>query len=92
VDETWCVLPLILYGPEFIWETQEEGKDRAIDRITSCPFLNRHREEGAGNEGLFEGCQAYNRAAVESLNPRYTQKFASVICQGAPCLRECGGG
>ena len=84
VDETWGVLSLILYGPEFTWETQEEGKDRAVDRITGCPFLNRHREMGEVNEGLFDGCQAYSRSVVENLNPKYTQRFASGMCQGAP--------
>ncbi len=84
VDETWGVLSQILYGPEITWETQEEGEDRVVDRITGCPFLNRHREMGAGNEGLFDGCQAYSRSAVESLNPKYTQRFESAMCQGAP--------
>jgi hypothetical protein len=84
VDETWGVLSQILYGPEITWETQEEGEDRVVDRITGCPFLNRHREMGAGNEGLFDGCQAYSRSAVESLNPKCTQRFESAMCQGAP--------
>lgn len=84
VDESWGVLTLILYGPEFTWETQEEGKDRAVDRITGCPFLNRHREMGVATEGLFDVCQAYSRSTVESLNPRYTQMFKSAMCRGAP--------
>jgi hypothetical protein len=58
VDETWGVLSQILYGQEITWETQEEDKDRAVDRITGCPFLNRHRKMGTGNEGLFSSCQA----------------------------------
>jgi hypothetical protein len=84
VDETWGVLTLILYGPEFTWETQEEGKDRAVDRITGCPFLNRHREMGSDSKGLFETCQAYSRSVVEGLNSKYTQRFESAMCQGAP--------
>jgi len=84
VDETWGLLSQILYGPEITWETQEEGKDRAIDRITGCPFLNRTREMGSDSMGLFETCQAYSRSVVESLNSKYTQRFESAMCQGAP--------
>jgi len=84
VDETWGLLSQILYGPEITWETVEEGKDRAVDRITGCPFLNRTREMGSDSKGLFDTCQVYSRSVVENLNPRYTQRFVSGMCLGAP--------
>jgi len=84
VDEAWGVLSQVLYGPEITWETVEEGKDRAVDRITGCPFLNRHREMSADAWGIFDACQAYAKSTVESLNPKYTQRFESAMCRGAP--------
>ena len=84
VDETWGVLSQILYGPEITWETQEEGKDRAVDRITGCPFLNRTGKWALIRRVSSIACQAYSRSAVESLNPKYTQRFESAMCQGAP--------
>lgn len=84
VDEAWGLLSQILYGPEITWVTVDAGKDRAVDRITGCPFLNRHREMGAKTEEIFDGCQAYCRSVVESLNPGYTQRFESAMCRGAP--------
>jgi hypothetical protein len=84
VDETWGVLSQILYGPEFSWVTLESGKDRAVDRITGCPFLNRHREMGMRTGDIFDACQAYCQSVVESLNPEYTQRFDSSMCRGAP--------
>lgn len=84
VDEAWGILSKILYGPEIAWVTVESGKDRAVDRITSCPFLKRHKEMGIDTRESFDPCQAYCRSAVESLNPKYTQRFESGMCRGAP--------
>jgi hypothetical protein len=84
VDDTWGILSLVLYGPEIKWETVEGGENRAVDMITGCPFLNRAKEMGLEPKDLFGGCQAYNRSMVENLNPKYTQRFASGMCRGAP--------
>ncbi|HUS74577.1 MAG TPA: hypothetical protein VMY43_01075 [Methanothrix sp.] len=45
------MLPLILYGPEFIWETQEEGKDRAIDRINELSLSQQTQGKGRRKRG-----------------------------------------
>jgi len=84
VDDTWGILSLVLYGPEIKWETVEGGENRAVDMITGCPFLNRAKEMGLELKDLFGGCQAYSRSMVENLNPKYTQRFASGMCLGAP--------
>lgn len=82
VDNSLGIISVILYGPEFKWDVIEEGEDRAVDRITGCPFLNRAREMGIEPKDGFGSCQAYTRSIVENLNPKYTQRFESGMCLG----------
>lgn len=84
VDNTWGIIGSILDGPEIKWEVIEESEDRVVTRITGCPFLNRAREMGIDPKDAFGSCQAYNKSVVETLNPKYTQRFESGMCLGAP--------
>jgi hypothetical protein len=84
VDKSWGIIGEILNGPEIKWQVAEEGDDRVVTRITSCPFLNRAKEMGIDPEDSFGPCQAYCRSVVENLNPKYTQRFESGMCQGSP--------
>jgi hypothetical protein len=84
VDNTWGMISIILYGLEFKWDVIEESEDRVVDRIKSCPFLNRAKEMGTDPKDCFGPCQAYSKSAVENLNPKYTQRYESGICLGAP--------
>jgi hypothetical protein len=84
VDNTWGIISSILYGPEFKWDVIEESEDRAVDRIKSCPFLNRANEMGTDPKDCFGPCQAYGKSTIENLNPKYTQRFESGMCLGAP--------
>ena len=84
VDNTWGIISSILYGPEFKWDVIEENEDRAVDRIIGCPFLNRAKEMGIDPKDGFGPCQVYGKSTVENLNPKYTQRFESGMCLGAP--------
>jgi hypothetical protein len=84
VDNTWGIIGSILDGPEIKWDIIEENEERVVTRITGCPFLNRAREMGIDSSDAFGSCQAYNKSVVENLNPKYTQRFESGMCLGAP--------
>jgi hypothetical protein len=84
VNNSWAVLSLVLFGPEIRRKAVEETENRAVDKITGCPFLNRANEMGLDPKRLFETCQAYKKSIVEILNPRYTQRFGSGMCLGDP--------
>jgi hypothetical protein len=88
VDDSWGLISSILYGPEIKWDVIEENEDLRITRITGCSFLNRAMEMGIDPNDGFGGCQAYNRSIVENLNPKYTQRFESGMCLGAPFCRS----
>jgi hypothetical protein len=84
VDKAWGIIGEILDGPEIKWEVVEEEDDRVVTRIMGCPFLNRAREMGIDPKDSIGSCQEYCRSMVENLNPRYTQRFESGMCLGAP--------
>jgi hypothetical protein len=84
VDSTWGIIGSILNGPEITWDIIDDKDNRVVTRITGCPFLNRAREMGLDPKDAFGSCQAYNKSVVENLNPKYTQRFVSGMCLGAP--------
>jgi hypothetical protein len=88
VDDSWGLISSILYGPEIKWDVIEENEDMRKTRITGCPFLNRAKEMGIDPKDGFGACQAYNRSIVENLNPKYTQRFESGMCLGAPYCKS----
>jgi hypothetical protein len=82
VDETWGVIGGILI-PGIEGEVVESNNKRMVTRITSCPLLNNQKEVGLEEgEGMCIACRAFNKNAVESLNPQYTQRFTRRMCLG----------
>jgi len=83
VNSTWGIVSNILYGPEFEEDIIEENANRVVTRITGCPFLNRAKEMRIDPKDGFGPCQAYGKSTVETLNPKYSQRFVGGMCLGA---------
>lgn len=82
VDETWGIIGGILI-PGVEGEVVKSNDKRVVTRITSCPLFNSQKEIGLENgEGMCIACRAFNKNAVESLNPEYTQRFTRRMCMG----------
>lgn len=81
VNDAWGIVGMIIMG-EWEYKTQEANNDCVIGHLTSCPNLNTHREMNAPIISMPDLCQAYCTGAVESLNPKYTQKFTKRMCTG----------
>jgi hypothetical protein len=81
VDDAFGFLGMIILG-KMEYETLEATKDRVVQRITSCPNLNAHKEMNIPITSMPHLCQVFSTSAVEELNPEYTQSFSKRICAG----------
>lgn len=84
ISDTYGIISTILFGPELKWRAIEKGIDRTVGKVTGCPLLNRALEMGMNPAMLLGACQAFNRSAVENLNPRYTFRSKKRMCTGDP--------
>jgi hypothetical protein len=84
--ELWFLLGENYFGlfkkPKIELENVEKNKDKIINRILVCPFLNKAKEMNL--ETNFESCEEYCRVNVDSLNPKYTHRFTKAMCKGDP--------
>jgi predicted transcriptional regulator len=63
-------------------ETVEKNKNRTVNKIIRCPFLAKAKKMNL--ETSFDSCQAYCRANIDGLNPKYTHRFDKAMCKGDP--------
>jgi hypothetical protein len=84
ISDTYGLISRILLGPELKLRISKRRMDRAVSKGTGCPFLNRAVERGMNPALLLNACQAYNRSAVENLNPKYTVRSSKSMCTGDP--------
>jgi hypothetical protein len=84
ISDTYGLISKILFGPELKRKVSKRRTDRAVSRRTGCPLLNRAVELGMNPALLLNACQAYNRSAVENLNPKYTVRSVKSMCIGDP--------
>jgi hypothetical protein len=82
IGETYGLIAKILFGPEMKSSVSKRRADRAAMKGTRCPLLNRALEMGMDPALLLNACQAFNRSAVENLNPKYTVRSAKSMCTG----------
>lgn len=87
INEAFGIIGTILFGPEFKFDIVEETKDRVVGKVIACPILNRAREMGLDPETVaLKACMAFNKSAVENLNPEYTHRLNANMCSGS---RNC---
>lgn len=84
LGDAYGIISTVLFGPELKWKMTEMGRDRLTTKVTGCPLLNRAVELGMNTALLLNACRAYNRSAVENLNPRYTWRSVKRMCTGDP--------
>ena len=84
IDELFCVVSNVIFGPKFDWDILEDGDERMVMKVTGCPLLKKAQENGRDLKELSCVCQNYCRSAVENLNPGYTQWYAKKMCAGDP--------
>jgi predicted transcriptional regulator len=63
-------------------EIVEKGKNKTVEKVIMCPFLTKAKE--MNSETCFDSCQAYCKANVDGLNPKFTHRFAKAMCKGDP--------
>ncbi len=81
VDDAYGFIGMAIVG-KMEYETLEANKDRVVQRITSCPNLNTHKDMNAPIISMPHLCQVYSSCAVEELNPKYTHSFSKRMCAG----------
>ncbi|GEM_PF-587509 len=81
--DSWEILTRILIG-NCEYETLEANEDKVVVHLKNCPIMDSLKETGSPGIKLFEGCSEYGKALVETLNPKYAQKFTKTMCKGDP--------
>lgn len=81
VDDAFGFIGMTMWG-KMDYETLESTNNKVVQRITSCPNLNTHKEMNAPIISMPHLCQVLATSAVEELNPEYTQRFTKKMCAG----------
>ena len=81
IENAWNVIGDIVV-PGIEAEAVKSSPERVVDRITSCSTCKQAKEEGFPTESVCRPCRAFNKAAIESLNPSYTMNFNKRMCLG----------
>lgn len=72
---------LSILGPEFKTENVESNKDRAVVKLTMCPWHERAKEMGV-TPLCEEGHLKWGEGALKSLNPDFTYGITKSIARG----------
>lgn len=64
------------------YEIKEATKDRVVFHITNCYVMDYSADLDIPIEMNVENCQKYCKTMVETINPKYTQRFTKMICTG----------
>ena len=75
---------ILTMGPECKFEFPERGKDKAVVKITECPWLNRTKEVGIELDLCSHADHAYADAVVKSVNPKLAQSLTKSMVRGDP--------
>lgn len=81
VDDAFGMVGMILLG-KMEYEVTEATEDKVVNRITSCPNLNVHKEMNAPIISMPDICETYSACAVQTLNPKYTPSYSKKMCAG----------
>lgn len=81
VNETWLTVASIII-PGIKSEITDSSLNRVVTKINSCSMCSDQKDMDLPIGNLCRICQAFNRNAVESLNPDYTQNFTRRMCLG----------
>lgn len=82
VNDALGIVSGIILGPGFKIETVDSDENRVVDRVTSCPVFESSKKQNLPASGPCIACKAFNKYAVESLNPNYTQHTTKRMCMG----------
>ncbi|MCE5213636.1 MAG: TetR/AcrR family transcriptional regulator [Methanobacterium sp.] len=78
---SWAILSKILMGNP-VFTSVERSDERVVNHITRCPVSFNEEKDVNTAKNSVEGCQRFCKIIVETLNPKYTQKFTKRICAG----------
>ena len=83
VADAFSTLSVLLQGPEIDnGEVRDGPGDSAVITVEACPMLNRAKSMGISGEAVLQGCRAYTRSSVDSLNPDYEVSLNRSMCRG----------
>lgn len=82
--ETIRTVLIVMMGPEFKFEIVEAKAEKAVQRLTECPWWKRQKELGVSGELCYAGCPAYQNAFAKSLNPKLTASLTKAMPKGDP--------
>lgn len=79
--DSWEKLDRIFLG-NFEYEILKATEGTVVFRVKTCPMIDSLEETGSSGINLFECCSENSKAIVETLNPKYTQRFTETMCKG----------
>ena len=81
VNETWLTVASIII-PGIESHVTNSNRNRVVTKITNCSMCSDQKDMDLPIGNLCRICEAFNKNAVESLNPDYTQNFTRRMCLG----------
>ena len=72
--EAFASIAMIAMGPKYKIEEIEASENKAVMKVTECPFWNRISEFGICEDLLTAGDNAFCQNFMKSLNPNITMK------------------
>jgi hypothetical protein len=81
INDTWLTVASIII-PGIKSEVKDSNLNKVVDKITRCSMYNEQKNLGLPLQDVCKICRVFNKNAVESLNPDYTQSFTKRICRG----------
>ena len=87
VAKAFSEISSIVLGPQLQGQTIRGKGDSATLITEQCPMLTNTEQFGANARNTCEHCNAYSRAAVESLNPDYRLTSDRHMCMGDSSCR-----
>lgn len=82
--EAGVAMCICAMGPEYRIEEIEASEDKAIMKITECPWWNRMKEFGISHDLLTPCDIAFWKHFVRSLNPNITMRHGKQMHRGDP--------
>lgn len=84
ICNAWELISKITMG-NFKYKILKSNDDYVLFQVTDCPILNSIKDTDVPSSDLADGCRNYSLTMVQTLNPKYTQYFTKMKCDGDEC-------
>ncbi|OPX60392.1 MAG: transcriptional regulator BetI [Methanobacterium sp. PtaB.Bin024] len=82
IRDAWKMVAQITMG-KGEYDFVETTKSRCVVHVNFCPITTSYEKtKRPVDNNMIEGCKRFGKILVETLNPKYTQRFTKQLCAG----------